>query len=185
MDNCREMKMRISGAVVALVLGALVLPAAAQTQAQKVLKGSQITEEALIDALVPRAQTRSIRPGGGPAAAVKPPAQGIMVVFETNSANLTADGRQKLDIVGRALNSDKLATFSFEVQGHADPRGTAEWNQRLSEERADAVRQYLVQNQGVAPDRLKPVGKGDREPLNTQYPAAAENRRVTIVTNVQ
>lgn len=175
--------MRASSIVVALVLAASFGPSMAQST--KVLKGNQITEQALIEALVPPAGTRSIRPGGAPASAEKPPAQGLMIVFETNSAELTADGKQKLDIVGKALNTDKLASFSFQVEGHADPRGTPDWNLRLSQERAEAVRQYLVQAQNVTPDRLKPVGKGDREPLNTERPAAVENRRVTIVTIVQ
>jgi OmpA-OmpF porin, OOP family len=134
---------------------------------------------------VPRAGTRSIRPGAAPAAAEKAPKQGLMIVFETNSAELTADGKQKLDIVGKALNTDKLASFSFQVEGHADPRGASDWNLRLSQERADAVRQYLVTAQHVNPQRLKPVGKGASEPLNTENPAAAENRRVTIVTDIQ
>jgi len=174
--------MQASRVIVALLLAVFCLPSLAQNP--KVLKGNQITEAALVEALVPRPETRSIRPGGGAAPAEKPPAAGIIFVFETNSAVLTADAQQKLDIVGKALNTDKLAAFSFQVEGHADPRGAPDWNQRLSEERADAVRQYLVQNQNVSPDRLKPVGKGDREPLNTENPAAAENRRVTIVTNI-
>ena len=107
-----------------------------------------------------------------------------MITFETNSTELSPDGRQKLDIVGKALSNEKLASYRFEVQGHADRRGTAERNQRLSKGRADAVRQYLVQSQSVAADRLKAVGKGDRHPWNKKNPAAAENRRVTFVTRV-
>ena len=173
--NSMKMRMRISGVSIALVLAIFPLPSVAQSS--KLLEGSQITEQALVDALVPSLQTRSIRPAGG--------AADVMITFETSSTELSPDGRQKLDIVGKALNNDKLATFSFEVQGHADPRGTPEWNQRLSEGRAEAVRQYLVESQSVAPDRLKPVGKGDSQPLNTANPAAAENRRVTFVTNMQ
>ena len=174
--------MQASGALVALVLAALAVSAAAQTP--KVLKGDEITEEALLEALVPRPVMRSIRPGGGPATAEKPPALGLMIVFATNSTELTPDGKQKLDIVGRALNADKLVAFTFQVEGHADPRGPSDWNQRLSQGRAEAVRQYLVQKQNVGPERLKPIGKGDREPLNKQEPAAPENRRVMFVTNV-
>jgi outer membrane protein OmpA-like peptidoglycan-associated protein len=178
-----EAEMQASGVFIALALATFSMPAIAQNP--KVLKGNEITEAALIEALAPPVVTRSIRPGGGPAAAAKPPAQGIMIVFATNSIELTPDGKQKLDIVGRALNADKLVAFTFQVEGHADRRGPSDWNQRLSEGRAEAVRQYLVQYQNVGPERLKPVGKGDREPLNTENPAAAENRRVTFVTNVQ
>jgi outer membrane protein OmpA-like peptidoglycan-associated protein len=87
-----------------------------------------------------------------------------------------------MDVVGRALNADKLAPFKFSIEGHADPRGGTELNQRLSEERAQSVRQYLVENHHIDPQRLTSVGKGDKEPLNEKDPAAPENRRVTIVT---
>jgi outer membrane protein OmpA-like peptidoglycan-associated protein len=177
--------MKFGLAVLSVGVLAWQVASAQSPQTPKVLKGDQITEAALIEALAPRPGTRGIRPGGGPAAAERPPAQGIMVNFETNSWELTDDGKRKLDIVGRALNTDKLATLSFQLEGHADPRGTAEWNQRLSEERAEAVRTYLIQNQNISPDRLKSIGKGDREPINLSNPAAAENRRVTIVTNLQ
>ena len=73
--------------------------------------------------------------------------------------------------------------YKFLIEGHADPRGTAEMNQVLSEGRAEAVRQYLVQSQSVAEARLQAIGKGATEPMNQTNPAAPENRRVTIVTN--
>jgi OmpA-OmpF porin, OOP family len=177
-----EAGMQVSGLMVAFALAVLSMPSGAQ--APKVLGGNEITEAALIEALVPRVVTRSIRPGG-PATAEKPPALGIMIVFATNSTELTSDGKQKLDIVGRALNADKLVAFAFQVEGHADARGPSDWNQRLSVGRAEAVRRYLVQNQNVSPDRLKPIGKGDREPVNMENPAAPENRRVTFVTVLQ
>jgi outer membrane protein OmpA-like peptidoglycan-associated protein len=68
------------------------------------------------------------------------------------------------------------------VEGHTDPRGTADSNLVLSRERADSVRRYLIENHGIEADRLTAEGKGDREPLNTSSPAAPENRRVTFVT---
>jgi outer membrane protein OmpA-like peptidoglycan-associated protein len=161
--------------VLIALLAVAALPAAGQT---KVLKGKEVTAEVLVNALVPPPRTRSFRPDGPPP---PPPSKDIMVTFATNSAELTDEGRQTLDVVAKALNDQKLATFNFVLEGHADPRGTADWNQRLSEERAESVRQYLA-SQNVSPERLKPVGKGDREPLNTVNPAAPENRRVRIVT---
>ena len=76
--------------------------------------------------------------------------------------------------------ADRLARFKFSIEGHADPRGASDSNQRLSEERAEAVRQYLVQTKNIESERLQSVGKGDKEPLNVNDPAAPENRRVTI-----
>ena len=108
-----------------------------------------------------------------------------MITFETNATVLTADAKRELDIVGRALNTSRLTGFNFVIEGHADPRGSAERNLRLSEGRAEAVKQYLVQNQSVSADRLQAVGKGDLEPLNTTNLAAPENRRVTFVNMSQ
>lgn len=154
------------------------LPAAAQ----QVLQGQEITESALIDALTPAPApilTRSLN--AAPATAPKPAKAALLITFETNATALTTGAKRELDIVGRALNTSKLAGFNFVIEGHADPRGSAERNRRLSEGRAAAVREYLVQNQSVREDRLKAVGKGDREPLNANNPAAPENRRVVFV----
>jgi OmpA-OmpF porin, OOP family len=154
------------------------LPAAAQ----QVLQGQEITESALVEALTPAPApilTRSLN--AAPAAAPKPAKAALLITFETNATALTTGAKRELDIVGRALNTSKLADFKFVIEGHADPRGSAERNRRLSEGRAAAVREYLVQNQSVREDRLKAVGKGDLEPLNANNPAAPENRRVVFV----
>lgn len=162
-----------------LVLAAsCCLPAAAQ----QVLQGQEITESALIDALTPPPApilTRSLN--AAPSVAPKPAKAALLITFETNATALTSGAKRELDVVGRALNTSKLADFNFVIEGHADPRGSAEGNRRLSEGRAAAVREYLVQNQSVREDRLKAVGKGDREPLNANNPAAPENRRVVFV----
>jgi outer membrane protein OmpA-like peptidoglycan-associated protein len=163
-----------------LILAAVILPTAAA--AQVVLKGSDLTESALVDALTPRAGTRNLARDPQRPVAPRSAAASILITFKTNSTELTSQAKDQLDIVGRALRSDRLAEFSFMLEGHADPRGTAELNQWLSEGRARSVRQYLVENHKVDQARLRAIGKGDREPLNRSDPAAAENRRVTIVT---
>lgn len=177
--QCRRPAMKANGALALLALAAACcLPAAAQ----QVLQGADITESALVEALTPEPApmlTRSIN--AAPAAAPKPAKAALLITFETNATVLTADAKRELDIVGRALNTSRLADFNFVIEGHADPRGSAEKNRRLSEGRATAVREYLVQNQSVSEDRLTAVGKGDREPLNTSNPAAPENRRVVFV----
>jgi outer membrane protein OmpA-like peptidoglycan-associated protein len=80
-----------------------------------------------------------------------------------------------------ALQSPELKGNRFIIEGHADARGAAERNQRLSQERADEVRLYLVAL-GVHPSRLRAVGRGVSQPVNASDPAAAENRRVRVVT---
>jgi OOP family OmpA-OmpF porin len=177
--------------LIAACLMTAALPALAQ---QAPLKEQQITESALIDALAPAAplRTRSIRvmrddePAGGsaPAAAApaaKPPSAPLLITFETNSAVLTTPARRALDVVGKALSSDKLASFRFGIEGHADPRGGPAVNLQLSQARAESVRDYLVNSKHIDAGRLEPVGKGDRDLMNKANPIAAENRRVTLV----
>lgn len=159
--------------------------------AEPVLKPGQVTEAALVDALVIDApqdaagQTRSIRPtmkAGGSGQAAGAGRASLLITFPTGSADLTPETVKALDTVGKALQSDRLAGFAFRVEGHADPRGGAELNLKLSEQRAQSVVSYLVDKVGILPDRLSAVGKGSAELLNTDRPEAPENRRVTIVT---
>ncbi|MFT3818698.1 MAG: OmpA family protein [Rubrivivax sp.] len=174
--------------------------AAAQAQAPApVLKMNQVTEQALVDALdigetgaEEGARTRSIRPtarsnnnSGNTPSRVAAGKSNLLITFNTNSAELTHESKNALGTVAKAMQSDKLAPYAFSVEGHADPRGSADLNQRLSAARAQSVVNYLVAAQGIAADRLSPVGKGSAEPLNTERPDAPENRRVTIVTKRQ
>lgn len=171
-----------------VVVAACMLMAALPAVGQEapVLAEGQVTEKALVDALTPAkpVRTRSIlvrrddEPGGH---AVKPASASLLITFETNSAALTAAARHSLDVVSGALTSEKLAGFRFSIEGHADPRGVPQANLKLSQERAESVRDYLVSNGKIDTARLEPVGKGDRELLNKANPSAAENRRVTIV----
>jgi outer membrane protein OmpA-like peptidoglycan-associated protein len=72
--------------------------------------------------------------------------------------------------------------INVEVQGHTDDRGSDSFNMRLSGERAEAVRQYLVQ-QGIAQNRLTARGYGETMPIDTNRTNAgrARNRRVEFV----
>ena len=99
---------------------------------------------------------------------------------EADSEVLAPQAKSSLDVVARALASDKLADFRFLVEGHADPRGGHEHNMQLSQARAESVVNYLSAKHGISRERLKPEGKGDTELRNTVKIDAAENRRVTI-----
>lgn len=162
----------------------LVLPAFGQQA--PVMKEGQVTENALIDALTPvqPVRTRSIRvmrddePGGQ---VTKSPSANLLITFETNSSALTERARRALDVVGKAMGSDKLGSYRFAIEGHADPRGDAAANLKLSQARAESVRDYLVAGQHIDRARLEPVGRGSEELMNKVNPIAPENRRVTIV----
>lgn len=172
------------------IAGAIQIPAHAQ-----VMKEKDITEQSITNALTPSESTGDVltrgfvlsnqQPGAMSAKAKRPekaPSAQILITFDTNSTDLTSTARAALDKVARALQSDKLSAYRFRVEGHADPRGNADANMTLSQERAQAVVDYLTQQDGIAAERLSAVGKGSSEPLNTRNLAAPENRRVTIVT---
>lgn len=182
------------------LLAAMAVRAAPPEDATKLLKGKAVTESNVLDALTPPAtpgdgdvdtsvRTRGLRvtPTGkssvqtGAATRNKASAS-LLITFETNSANLTTRSKEQLDVVAAALRNERLKAFSFEVEGHADSRGTADSNMTLSQQRAESVRSYLVTSQGIPESRLRAVGKGDSEPMNARDVAAAENRRVTITT---
>jgi OmpA-OmpF porin, OOP family len=183
---------RLSALALLLSVAAAGHALAQDSAGTTVLKGKNVTEENLLDALTPpdSVVTRSlrVRPSGSGVLAAAParkPSASLLITFETNSAELTAAAKQQLDVVGTALKNDRLAEYNFNVEGHADPRGNAGANMVLSKERAESVRAYLVGTHGIGAQRLNAEGKGDLELLNRAVPAAPENRRVTIVTNVQ
>lgn len=170
-----------------LVVCIMIAALPAIGQEGPVLKEGQADVGTLVDALAPKEpmRTRSIRivrdDVGTPAVAPKPAKVSLLITFDTNSANLTPSAKQSLDVVGQALASDKLASARFGIEGHADPRGIAAANLKLSQLRAESVRDYLVGNANIDRARLEAVGKGDRELMNKANPEAPENRRVTIV----
>lgn len=191
--HCRHPAKAPAGSVyrtvaVLLLSAASTLVFAQDAGGTRVLKGQEVNEDNLLDALTPPIRTRSLRAradGTGALAPQRKPSASLLITFETNSADLTPAAKQQLDIVAAALKNDRLANYDFNVEGHADPRGNREANLVLSQLRAESVRAFLVSAHGIESQRLKAEGKGDQEPLNRAVPAAAENRRVTIVTVVQ
>ncbi len=104
--------------------------------------------------------------------------------FELNSANITgALSFRILDDVALVLYD--LPEIEVRVEGHTDSQGSSSYNLDLSQDRADAVRLYLIQ-QGIAADRLESRGLGEEQPLETNETpeGRAVNRRVEFhITN--
>lgn len=162
---------------------------ASYAQADVVLRDRDVNESTLIEALTPQPKfrTRSIRvspDSGEQASPVKRASASMLVTFETNSAELRPQAKKMLDSLGRAMTSDKLSTFKFSIEGHADPRGGEAFNLELSQKRAEAVVSYLTANHHIDASRLRPVGKGQSELYNLTQLDAPENRRVTVKTLV-
>jgi outer membrane protein OmpA-like peptidoglycan-associated protein len=155
-------------------------------QQERVLRGPEANEANLIHALQPKELTRSfvVRPTAGQPAANRPPSASMLITFETNAADLTMESKKVLDSLGRAMQSDKLSAYKFEIEGHADPRGEAQFNLELSQRRAEAVVSYLESTHQIDRARLRPVGKGQTELFDRVRVEAPENRRVTVKTIV-
>ena len=116
-------------------------------------------------------------------AAVAEPRPGLSLAiqFEPNSTQVRPESGAVLGNLVAAMLSPELRAKRFVIEGHTDARGAPALNQRLSQQRAEEVRLYLVAL-GVSPSRLKAVGKGAAEPVNALDPLASENRRVRVVT---
>lgn len=101
------------------------------------------------------------------------------VHFEFDSAALTAEAEDRLDSVINALKSAE--EIEVKIAGHTDSIGSAAYNLKLSKERAESVKEYLV-NHGIDPDRLTTVGYGETRPIapNTTEEGRAKNRRVEL-----
>ena len=127
-----------------------------------------------------------VAPPPAPAATTTPPpaqpdvARTYLVFFDWNRADLTDRARQ---IIGQAANASRTARATrIEVAGHADRSGTPQYNQRLSQRRADTVASELVR-QGVNRSDIGITAFGESRPLVATADGVREpqNRRVEIV----
>lgn len=101
------------------------------------------------------------------------------ITFATNSADISPQFYTTLNAVATVLN--EFPETQIEVSGHTDSTGNAEYNLRLSQQRAQRVAQYLVA-QGVTPNRVFASGMGESMPIasNDTPEGRARNRRVEI-----
>ena len=109
------------------------------------------------------------------------------ILFETGSVLLkTPDSFQQLDIAGRsfkkAMEVGKADKWVIEVAGHTDNVGNPQNNVKLSKERAEAIRQYLLQTYGLPPNSVVAHGYGDAHPVasNDTADGRETNRRVVF-----
>jgi len=103
------------------------------------------------------------------------------ILFATGKATLKPESAAALAPVGELLKAD--AALALEIQGHTDNVGQPAANLKLSQDRAAAVKSYLVQTFGIPAGRLTTSGFGDSKPIapNTAEPGRAQNRRVELV----
>ena len=113
-------------------------------------------------------------------AAVPPEPVSYILYFEEGTTSVVADSREAFE---RLLADVRARTVSeVQVTGHTDRVGSVEDNDRLARERATMVRVVLVR-QGLAPDSVRAVGRGERAPLvpTADEVREARNRRVEVI----
>jgi outer membrane protein OmpA-like peptidoglycan-associated protein len=99
--------------------------------------------------------------------------------FELNKAELSEDAKFVLHDLAKVMKDNEGLTLK--ILGHTSAEGDAKHNQKLSEARAKAAVDFLVEREGVAAERLSYEGLGSSQLKNTENPNAPENRRTEFV----
>lgn len=170
------------------------------TQASEIGNGSPIDEAAIVRALDPRMAVtdRALRiervdpPAANHSPVIEaPPPTAVPVLqpnlslpiqFSDQSARLVPASLQVVEVLARALASERLAPFSFRIEGYADPATEKRNALSLSRARAEAVRRQLISSGRIAPDRLRAVGRADRNAAAAA--SGASSHRVSIATEL-
>ncbi|MGD0149083.1 MAG: peptidoglycan-associated lipoprotein Pal [Xanthobacteraceae bacterium] len=105
---------------------------------------------------------------------------GDRVFFETDSSELTEQARATLDKQAQWLSN--YNRYAFTIEGHADERGTREYNIALGARRAQTVREYLV-SRGIAAARMRTISYGKERPVAVcdDISCWSQNRRAVTV----
>jgi outer membrane protein OmpA-like peptidoglycan-associated protein len=144
---------------------------------------AQAKEEKFINTLRNRS-TRSLSLGEreevAQLAANKPKID-LEIHFDYNSAEINKGSMQAVQELGKALTDPSLKGSTFVVAGHTDAIGGEEYNQGLSERRADTIKRYLTEKFGINGSDLVTVGYGKTKPKDANAPLDPANRRVQVV----
>jgi peptidoglycan-associated lipoprotein len=107
---------------------------------------------------------------------------GDRVFFDFDKYNLKSPARQTVERLAAWMQNYPAVTLT--IEGHADERGTREYNLALGERRANSVRDYLI-SLGINPNRLSTVSYGEEQPavLGSNEEAWAQNRRAVFAVN--
>jgi outer membrane protein OmpA-like peptidoglycan-associated protein len=103
------------------------------------------------------------------------------IQFDYNSADISKSSLPAAQELGKALSNPDLKGSTFMVAGHTDAVGGEEYNQGLSERRAETIKRYLTEKYGIAGADLVTVGYGKSKPKDPNAPLDPVNRRVQVV----
>jgi len=187
------MKIRHIWTALALISSFVLTTAIAQTR----LDSSQITsslrsvsEIGMTSAAIRQAALNNIREHPGENAVGRPllfpklenQAQfTIEITFNFNSAVIRPESYRAVGSMADALHNPILLGYKFLVVGHTDAVGGREYNLKLSQRRAEAIREALINPFGVNPARLDAVGLGEEQLRDPQHPDSQVNRRVQLI----
>jgi outer membrane protein OmpA-like peptidoglycan-associated protein len=153
------------------------------TGSQQIDTATQTKETKFVDGLRNR-KTRSLslseREEIAQIASSKPKID-LEIRFDYNSADISKDSTQAVQELGKALSQASLKGQTFVVAGHTDAVGGDEYNQGLSERRADTIKRYLTDKYGINGSDLVTVGYGETKPKDASTPTDPANRRVQVV----
>ena len=99
--------------------------------------------------------------------------------FVVGKADLSDDAKFVLHDLAKVMKDNP--EIRLRLEGHTSDEGDAAFNQRLSEARAKAAVDFMINHEGIAAERLEAVGKGFTEPKNPDDPTAPENRRTEFI----
>jgi OOP family OmpA-OmpF porin len=160
---------------------ALQSPSWAQTAAAVDMGLALPDAKAVAEGLFPEDQCEQLKAAGFKCMGFKPAMRYSLPAtsFKVGSADLPDSLKKQLEVFADVLKTRRGTGKLVRIEGHADASGAASANLALSQKRADAVREYLVEK-GADPTMLTPVGVGSNVPKNTKDPFSPENRRVEI-----
>ena len=189
------MNLRVFAAVLVVALPIVTSPALSQTQLSATdivgsLQGIEAAAPGISASVLRRQAEASLKDPRRTARVNREPlsvqlsklAQFTMAIqFDFNSARIRPESYRSVGLLADALYHPFLQGYRILIVGHTDGKGSREYNLRLSQQRADAIREALINPFGVAPARVEAVGLGEEQLLNSAKPDAAENRRVQLI----
>ena len=156
---------------------------------RRILQGLKLVAVLAVALSMGACANKNIGADGAMASAATPGSQqdfvvnvGDRVFFESDSTELTMQSRGTLDKQAQWLQ--QYGNYTFTIEGHADERGTREYNIALGARRAQAVRDYLAA-QGIQPNRMRTVSYGKERPVAVcnDISCWSQNRRAVTVLN--
>jgi OOP family OmpA-OmpF porin len=105
----------------------------------------------------------------------------VEIQFDFDSDWIRPASWETVGVIADALHHPLLLGYKFIVVGHTDAKGSRDYNLKLSQRRADAVREMLISTFRIEPDRLIAVGLGEEQLQDMKNPEAGANRRVQLL----